>query len=114
MVWKIRSAEKARYTVHIIYDPPKNGAIKGDKYQLSVGDHRLEGVVNGKGNGPAAYVDREAALMRMHNTGTMVVDTLLGTITLEPGTYDLKLSAAGDIKNETLFRPRAVFLVPEK
>jgi hypothetical protein len=85
----------------------------GDQYRISFGDQQLEGVVNSKGTGPLDYVDREAALMRMNDRGAMVIDSL-GTIMLEPGTYDMKLSSAGEIKNKELFRPRAIFLVPEE
>jgi len=113
VVWKIRAAEKASYSVHIIYEPPKGMTTTGDEYRLSFGDQQLEGVVNSKGTGPLEYVDREAALMRMNDRGAMVIDSL-GTIMLEPGTYDMTLSSAGAIKNKELFRPRAVLLVPEQ
>jgi alpha-L-fucosidase len=112
VVWKIRATEKAAYSVHIIYEPPK-GMTVGDEYRISFGDQQLEGVVNSKGTGPVEYVDREAALMRMNDRGAMVIDSL-GTILLKPGAYDMTLRSAGSIKNKELFRPRAIILVPEE
>ncbi len=114
VTWKVRATEPLGYKVHIIYDFPKKNS-ESDYYKLTIGNARLAGKVRKKGTGDQKYIKKELALMRMHSvsgkSSIMTIDHL-GTLSLNPGTYDLKLSAIGNIKNRELFRPRSIILEP--
>lgn len=111
VVWKIRAAEKATYAVHFLYDLPQ-GNPGGNHYRIQIGEKQLASVDNDKNIGDEQLIEQEMALMRMNNRGRMVADCL-GSLTLEPGVYDITLRAAGEIKGSALFLPRSVILVPE-
>jgi hypothetical protein len=103
---------KADYTLHTIYDFPKNG-VPGGRYQVSVGPQAFEGVVSQKGSVPESLIQDEMKRVRLTRKARMTGDKL-GTFTLEPGTYDITWSAVGDIQHKELLDPRAVLLVPEQ
>ena len=116
VTWPVIVSDKADYNVHIIYDLPHEGDFS-DPYQLTIGEHKLNGTVNREGNGDERLITAEMKLMKLDskksNKATMITDSL-GKLSLDPGQYDLKLSAAGSISGKELFRPRAIILEPIK
>jgi hypothetical protein len=112
ITWKVRVDRKADYTLHTIYDFPKNG-VPGGRYRVSVGPQAFEGVVSQKGSVPESLIEDEMKRVRQTRKARMTGDKL-GTFTLEPGTYDITWSAVGDIQHKELLDPRAVLLVPEQ
>jgi hypothetical protein len=103
ITWPVRTAEKGTYTLKVVYDaalpkPPTTGPAPttaptppGGTYRISLGDQAFTGVVK---------------------TGTRQSETL-GTVTVEPGTYELKLTPV-EITGPELMRPREVILEPVK
>jgi len=57
--------------------------------------------------------DEEMERMQITHTGpTIMVADTIGTVSLEPGAYDLAIQSTGEIREEELFRLRAVILEP--
>jgi alpha-L-fucosidase len=88
--WKIRSNEKTPYLLNVKYMTASNE--DGGKYQISIGDKKIEKVVEPTGTGKIAKAD-------------------LGTITIEPGEYDLTITPL-DIKGAELMKLFNVSLTP--
>ncbi|VGO18957.1 alpha-L-fucosidase [Pontiella sulfatireligans] len=114
VTWKVSVEKKAEYNVHVIYDLPPEGKFD-DAYQITIGDQQLTGTVNYEGKIDERYINEELKLMKMDSTKskkTVMVGDSLGTLSLEPGKYDLKLSALDGISSTELFSPRTIILEP--
>jgi len=117
VVWKLRAAEARSYKVTILYDVPKSEPdySGGDGFQVTIGDATLTAITTRKGSADRKYIDDEMTRMQITHTGpTIMVADTIGTVSLEPGTYDFALQSTGEIRAAELFRPRAIILEPAK
>jgi hypothetical protein len=107
VVWPVRLNTKATFEVELVYDAPKDG--KGGK--VKEGDADKERAQASKGAG-GTYVVRVGAqsVEKKVRSGANLRDTL-GKLTLEPGSFEIRVSAQ-DITGEELLRLRALTLRP--
>ncbi len=107
VVWPVRLNNKATFAMSINYDAPKDSkglkAVEGDAGKEI---HRAQ-----KGCG-GTYLVRigKQELQKTVRQGAGVKESL-GKITLEAGSYEIRL-AAGEITGQELFRPRKLVLEP--
>jgi hypothetical protein len=107
VVWPLRLNETATFEVGINYDAP--AAIKQAK--LTDGDAGKEAVKARKGAaGTYAVTVNGQEFIKPVRQGSAVKETL-GTVILEPGNHEIRVSAK-DITGEELFRLRNVTLKP--
>ncbi len=107
VVWPVRLNEEATFEVELVYDAPKDS--KGGK--VKEGDAGRERTQAGRGAGGVYLVKvGTQTLEKQVRTGTNVRDTL-GKLTLEPGSFEIRVSAR-EITGEELLRLRAVMLKP--
>jgi alpha-L-fucosidase len=133
VTWKVRVAERGTYNLQVLYDLP-HGTPPGDAYEISIGGQKLVSVVDGKSDGDLSLITAEQDFMHMKESQKVSIDAMgqsnkgkkgptqgmvidqTGSLTLEPGVYDLTIKAAGEVRgnpqSKDLFNPRAVFLEP--
>lgn len=105
LTWPVRLTEKATFHVAINYDAP--GEIKAAK--VTEGDAGKETQRAQKGAaGTYVVTIHGQEFTNPVRTGNSVKDTL-GTITLNPGTYEIRVIAK-EITGSELFRPRTLTL----
>lgn len=108
VVWPLRSNETATFELAINYDAP--ASIRQAK--LTDGDAGKEAVKARKGAaGTYVVTVNGQEFIKPVRQGSAVKETL-GTVTLEPGNHEIRVSAK-DITGEELFRLRNVTLKPE-
>lgn len=104
--WPIRISEPATFVASLCYDTPKNS--RGGKRE---GDAGMEAAQVHRGAG-GTY---EVTIGNQHFTGTVEpknrVTVKLGTVTLDPGTTEIRITAR-EITGQELFRPRSILLIP--
>ncbi len=105
--WSVRLNEKAAFTVEARYDAPKAST----KPKVSEGDAGKE-LVSAQAGAAGTYVVSIGGqtLSGTVRQGSQLADTL-GTVTLEPGTYELRVSAR-EISGQELMRLRSLVLRP--
>jgi len=107
VVWSVRVNEKTAFDVTINYDAPKdskkNKRVEGDAGK------EIAGAQKGAGGTYAVQIGGET-FAKTVRAGTQVTDAL-GKVTLEPGSYELRVSAK-KITGEELFRLRRLTLQP--
>lgn len=107
VVWPVRLNAKATFEVTVVYDAPTDS--KNNK--VAEGDAGKELVRAHKGASGTYLVQAGSqAFTRDVRTG-INVNELLGTMTLEPGTFTIRVSAK-KITGEELMRLRAIILKP--
>ena len=108
VVWPLRSNETATFELAINYDAP--ASIRQAK--LTDGDAGKETVKARKGAaGTYVVTVNGQEFIKPVRQGSAVKETL-GTVTLEPGNHEIRVSAK-DITGEELFRLRNVTLKPQ-
>lgn len=108
VVWPLRSNETATFELAINYDAP--ASIRQAK--LTDGDAGKEAVKARKGAaGTYVVTVNGQEFIKPVRQGSAVKETL-GTVTLEPGNHEIRVSAK-DITGEELFRLRNVTLKPQ-
>jgi hypothetical protein len=107
VVWPVRVNEKTAFDVTINYDAPtdskKSKRVEGDAGK------EIAGAQKGAGGTYAVQIGGET-FAKTVRAGTQVTDEL-GKVTLEPGSYELRVSAK-EITGEELFRLRRLTLQP--
>ena len=108
VVWPIRLNQKATFDVSLSYDAPTKtqpGKREGDAGAEQKAAHKGAGgsFVVTIGGTPFPGTVKQGNSVRVS----------LGSVTLEPGTTEIRISAKG-ITGEELFRPRSITLTPVK
>ncbi len=107
VVWPVRLNEKATFAVALNYDAPKE--IKGGR--LAEGDAGKEMVRAQKGAaGTYAVTVGRDTIVKTVRQGANITEPL-GTVTLEPGTHEIRVSAR-EISGQELMRLRRLVLKP--
>jgi len=109
VIWRLRSDEKAAFGLTAVYDAPTDI----ERNRVVEGDAGKELVRAGKGAGGSYKVSIGNWSSRKDVRIGIQVKESLGQVVIEPGTYDLKVSAV-KITGEELMRLRNVILTPVK
>jgi hypothetical protein len=107
VVWPLRLNEKATFEMTVVYDAPtdskNNRVAEGDAGKEMVGAHK---------GASGSYSVQVGSQTFTHDVRTGInVSESLGTMTLEPGTFTIRVSAK-KITGEELMRLRAIILKP--
>lgn len=109
VVWPVRVHDKATFEVTVAYDAPTDT----QRNRVVEGDAGRELAKAGKGAGGRYSVQLGPQTVEKAVRAGINVKEALGRVTLEPGAYDLRVSAL-EIKGEELMRLRSVVLTPVK